>query len=668
MKTEIVNFIRDLPQEVFSYNLSLDEGLYIFVDLDEKGNLISFEKDIYKKPKPKTFEKREKPKKVKNNEPSPSPQENSKEEIQEEETEMNPFFKRCLARLTNSSMLTANKRYNQSFEIGSPFGIGFKKDVLLESTDEKTGKTKGYSKAEILKKIDGYFEVANNFIDPNNETQINLVKSFKRFCKKRSVLYLNKIFKETKTKAIYVFMSQPTEDDFELTYQKYLAERGVFNDPKSAIEFNGKKYQVSDTLNGFGSKKMFLEHKTAPFELNMLIDSSDAVDIWKFFELVGRRDEKDNRVLPNPCPIFIDKKELNGKVISILKENGKIGYSEIIKRLFENPDTKSDLGNYYLLFFQFVSQKGFRVFDLDFVPSFQYEIKDMQIEEVFPLGGKMAKRIKNVFDFEREIISKIFDGVLVSSYEGGGITARYFFDFNDKQSKNQIKGLLSYLENNKKNFNNILTQVLKYRKAFYDYVYKSKRESIQDFMFQDIMLKGILDDLRADEYKQKKHSKWYPIREKLNIWFSLYEYFNFNFKQKKSMASRIKEHLEMMQKLVKGEQQLQNDDEFAFATGQVIAYLYSKSESADRSYSRLEPFLQKTDCIKLQEAIKNAFNTYKHKTYSNNFKKPFADVMDYRTDKNLQELMPTILAGFFADNALFADKENEEENTIENNS
>jgi hypothetical protein len=42
--------------------------------------------------------------------------------------------------------------------------------------------------------------------------------------------------------------------------------------------------------------------------------------------------------------------------------------------------------------------------------------------------------------------------------------------------------------------------------------------------------------------------------------------------------------------------------------------------------------------------------------------------MDYRTDKNLQELMPTILAGFFANNALFADKENEEENTTENES
>lgn len=652
MKTEIVNFVKDLPQEVFSYNLSLNEGLYIFVDLDEEGKLISFEKGVYKKPKPETAEKKEKPKKSKKNEPSIVPPENSEEEIQEEETEMNPFFKRCLVRLTNSSMLTANKRYNQSFEIGSPFGIGFKKDVLLESTDEKTGKTKGYPKNEILKKIDGYFEVANTFIDPNNETQKNLVNAFKIFCKKRSVLYLNKIFKETKTKAIYIFLSQPTEDDFELAYQKYLAERGVFNDPKSAIEFNSKKYQVSDTLNGFGIKKMFLEHKTAPFELNMLIDSSDAVDIWKFFELVGRRDEDGNKVLPNPCPIFIDKKELNGKVISILKENGKIGYSEIIKKLFENPDTKSDLGNYYLLFFQFVSQKGFRVFDLDFVPSFQYEIKDMQIEEIFPLGGKVAKKINNVFEFEREISNKIFNGQLVSVTKAGGLWLKYFGD---------IEYNLTYLSDNTYN------QVLKYRRAFYDYVYKSKRESIQDFMFHDIMLKGILDDLRADEYKNKKHSKWYPIREKLNIWFSLYKYFNYNLKQEKSMASRIKEHLEMMQKLVKGEQQLQNDDEFAFATGQVIAYLYSKSESADRSYSRLEPFLQKTECIKLQEAIKNAFNTYKHKTYSNNFKKPFADVMDYRTDRNLQELMPTILAGFFANNALFADKENEEENTVENN-
>ncbi|MDX2305282.1 MAG: hypothetical protein NW226_20905 [Microscillaceae bacterium] len=653
MKTEIVNFVKDLPQEVFSYNLSLDEGLYIFVDLDEEGNLISFEKGVYKKPKPKTAEKKEKPKKAKKDESSLFPQENS-----EEETEMNPFFKKCLARLTNSSMLTANKRYNQSFEIGSPFGIGFKKDILLESIDAKTGKTKGYPETVINEKIKGYFEVAETFIDKDNQEHQDWFNSFSNFCKQNLIKFSKEMLEKNKAKAIFIFLNKPTENDFESAYQKYLSERGVFNKPKSAIKFNDKKYQVSDTLNVFSKEKMFLEHKTAPFELNMLIDSSDAVDIWKFFELVGRRNEDGNKVLPNPCPIFIDKKELNGKVISILKENGKTTYSEIIKKIFESPDTKSDLGNYYLLFFQFVSQKGFRVFDLDFVPSFQYEIKDMQIEEIFPLGGKVAKKIKNVFEFEREITSKIFDGVLVSTYEGGGITARYFFDFNDKQSKNQIKGIISYLEKNKKNFNNILTQVLKYRKAFYDYVYKSKRESIQDFVFQDIMLKGILDDLRADEYKDRNHTKECSIKEKLNIWFSLYNYFDFNnSKTNNDMINKTRVLLEQTKKVAEDDTlSLKNDEEFAFASGQLIRYLLGQSEAGDRTHALLEPFLQKTDANLFKLAIARAFDTYKHAIpfYKGNtryaFDRIMCEVMGFEPDTtNLKDLLPFILAGYFSE-------------------
>lgn len=639
MIKEIVNYVNEFPPELFSQNLTLGEGLYVFVDIDTEGNLISYEANTYKK-----------------------------------SAEMNPFFQKCLTRFTNSSMLTSNKRYNQSFEIGTPFGIGFKKNILFENVNNKTNKKSGYSNDTIKKKINEYFEVAKCFLNKNDPNHLIWFTSFSEFCRKELINFSNNLLSESKAKAIFIFHAKASNIDFELTYNKYLIERGAFNKPKLAKELNGKKYQISDTLNDFGIQKIFLEHKTAPFNLNLQIESEDAVDILKFFKLA------DNNTLPNPCPIFIDKEELpdglqigskmNKEIIRIIQsnENSKLSYSQIIKQIFDNPEYKSYLSDYYLLFFQFIPQKGKRVIDLDFVPSFQYELKNMKIFDIFLQSGVQFKKIDNLFEFEREITSKIFDNVMVSVYKDSGTTIRYFFDFKDKNSKSQIKGLIADLRNKKKNFNDILVQVLKYRKAFYDFVYKSKHEAIQDFMFHDIMQKSILDDIRSDEYTNEKHTKWYPIREKLNIWFSLYEYFNLIIINGKTMASRISEHLDMMQKIVKGEQTLQNDDEFAFAAGQVIAYLYTKSESADRSYSRLEPFLQKVDCIKLQEAIKNAFNTYKHKTFSNNFKKPFADVMDYRTQRNLQELMPTILAGFFAANALFPNDEVDTNNSDEENS
>ncbi|TAF65412.1 MAG: hypothetical protein EAZ55_09125 [Cytophagales bacterium] len=654
MKTEIVNFVKDLPQEVFSYNLSLDEGLYIFVDLDENGNLISFEKGVYKKPKPKTPVKKDNSKKAKKNEASLFSQEKNDEEIFEEETEMNPFFKRCLDIQSNIQPVAQTKIFNPIKKIFNASCTGFTLVFNKKNLYKEENKVKYFRKDEILESLKEYFNSAKQYIFGNFEERFfdAFQKfTFRYFSEKNIPYSLQKIFINAKNdfKVSIYFRSLVldkcgraylTTNSSNETYQRYVDNK-IFNKDVFNIIVEKQTYGIADSLSTFNDKKAFLKHKTALFELNYRLTSQEAKMVWQFFELRGRK------ILSNPLPIFIDKKELNEKAVAIVKEDEQIRYSEIIKKLFE--ETKSDLGNYYLLFFQ----KG-ELIDLDFVPSFQYEIKDMQIEEIFPLGGKVVKKIENVFEFEREISNRIFNGQLVNETKAGGLWLKYFDEIKYDQKYMTL---------------NTFNQVLKYRKAFYDYVYKSKRESIQDFMFHDIMLKGILDDLRADEYdnKKKSHSKWYPIREKLNIWFSLYEYFNFNLKQEKPMASRIKEHLDMMQKLVKGEQQLQNDDEFAFATGQVIAYLYSKSESADRSYSRLEPFLQKVDCIKLQEAIKNAFNTYKHKAYSNNFKKPFADVMDYRTDRNLQELMPTILAGFFANNTLFAEKENDEVSTIENN-
>ena len=122
------------------------------------------------------------------------------------------------------------------------------------------------------------------------------------------------------------------------------------------------------------------------------------------------------------------------------------------------------------------------------------------------------------------------------------------------------------------------------------------------------------------------------------------------------MASKIEKYHTFVDELVNGKNHIQegDDEQFAFTAGQVIAYLFSKSRSSDRSYSRLEPFLQKRDCSLFKQAILRFFEMYKHENFSNNFKKPFAEVMAFETEKNLKDVSPIILAGFFSDNKLFA--------------
>ncbi|NJL13855.1 MAG: hypothetical protein HC913_13200 [Microscillaceae bacterium] len=234
-------------------------------------------------------------------------------------------------------------------------------------------------------------------------------------------------------------------------------------------------------------------------EYNYRVDGKVAMQLWRFFQL------QQNKQIPNPVPIFIDEEELNSNMISIFNsdKDRKMGHAEIIKNILSFTN-KKELQNYYLIYFQ--GTKGSRVIDIDFIPLFKYEEKDAQITEVFNLGGTQEnKKIENVFDLENEVFNKIFNGQLKAE-----TWLKYF---------GEIKYDPKYLTDTTYN------QLLRYRQSIYDFVYKSKRQAITSLMFDEMMQKGILDDILHDEFKDGKHSKEYAIKEKLNIWFSLYNFF-----------------------------------------------------------------------------------------------------------------------------------------------
>ncbi|MGB0432162.1 MAG: hypothetical protein ACPGLV_16925, partial [Bacteroidia bacterium] len=108
------------------------------------------------------------------------------------------------------------------------------------------------------------------------------------------------------------------------------------------------------------------------------------------------------------------------------------------------------------------------------------------------------------------------------------------------------------------------------------------------------------------------------------------------------------------------------DKEFMYSAGQVIAYILNQSESADRSYKHLEPYLQKVNAEQLKGAIAHEIARYKHKISNykeSRFKPVSAFVLSYETEANLKKLLPELLAGLFADNQLYSLKN---ESTSEN--
>lgn len=427
---------------------------------------------------------------------------------------------------------------------------------------------------------------------------------------------------------ILFYLDLPLED-YVNVHKNYLADK-LFNTAKYNTSPNdeGLIFGTSNFMNGYNSSMPFLTHQTASFDINGRISNIEAKLLYDFEQILPRK------ILPNPLLIFIYKDELQNAIISSFKNSGfKLGYKELIKEFWEG--YKESLDNYYLLTWQ-NSKDGLVFQDFDFVSKFEYEL-EAQIHNLFEIQEKGGKsyvyyhKINNVFDFEQ----MVFKSILQSKYQ----RLDYF---------NELKG------EDYEHLGNTFQAYIKYRKAVYDFVYKSKRQGIDEHIFSDMVFSRIKDDL--------KQNNSYSIKEKLNLWFSLYEH----FKQRKhkneiTMASKLKQYQSFVSKLSMGEvdTNVATDAEFAFAAGQVIDYVLNKSKSEDKSYQLLEPYLQQAKCQELKRVIANDIARYKHAINDNEwrFKAVCEFVLTYETTSNMKEFMPELLAGVFSKSQFFKQKE-----------
>ncbi len=613
MIKEITQFVDTLPEDAFSKNLTLKGGLYIFIELSEDGEgvILKNEDEIFRK------------------------KEDVLLNLPKREVENYTLYKKFLDLVVNSEVVGTgkNKSFNSSAGIfmftATPFGIALKKERLRN--DEKSSTA-----------IRDYFKAARKYIlKPEHIIWTDL---FQKFCEERLLSFIPQIenFDDLKkSDMIYVFLKQPGLDDYKETNENYLKEK-LFNKDDFNVKVEGLVFGISDSLSGFNDKKRFLQHKTGLSDLNYRISGKEAQFLWKFFKL------QQNKQLPNPTPVFVDKDELNLNMdlVSFYQDDRILSYSEIIKKLIEKH--KKQLHNYYLIFFQ-RGLKGSRIIDLDFVPVFHYRIeKKLDLMEAFNIGGKFSSlTLKSVFDLQYNVFNRIFNNHLVKDTNDGSIWLRFFDEL-------EVNPQYRFTDT-------IVNLMYKYRKAIYDYIYKSRHQSITCLMFDDMMITSILDDIRHDE----DFSRGYSIKEKLNIWFNLYDYFSEN-RNRINMANKTVEISNRLKSIIDNENEhIENDEEFAFAAGQLIWKILTQSKSANRSHALLEPFLQKVGSTELKKAIAHAFELYKHEfamyPQKYGFDKLMSEVMGFEPqEENMKNLIHMILAGYFAE-SLFKKANNQEQ-------
>lgn len=612
MIKEIVHFTDALDEELKALGVVPKEGLHIFLQFERDNNnelcvSRNFTYEIYSK----------------------------------KQKELSGLLKKAATLSQVSWMVNTNKCFDlpaKGIHSCSPYCLAFKRESIKGGGKYNDAKTKLYDR------VNSYFAKAIELLE--DVTEKERVKIFRDALNSETKMhfYLDQIpeFKSLKDAEYIVFYLNLPVEKYQLPSEKYLGEK-LFNTEEYNKEgTDGLVYGTSNFLNGFNSKKPFLQHQSATFDITGRISAKEAKSLFEFENIAARR------VLPNPLPIFVyaDEREAS---ISIFKRDAleggvRRGYRDIIEEL-QNKLHK-ELGNYYLLFYQLGEVK-----DFDFVSKFEYNLKDAEgndwyVDDLFKSNRTFA--LSNVFELERTILPIILNNALVVRTKADGLLLKYFDDIDANYCKAANTFLL----------------VMKYRKALYDFIYKSNRTAFTQKAFEDILITSILDDIRMDRYEGRNHTEDRNIRPKLNILFSLYHNFQ-PFKQNTMfMPTKIIQLRDALEGLATGETNIASDEEFAFVAGQVIYYILSKSKSADKSYARLEPFLQLPDAERLKQAILKIFSTYKHERFSKRFSNPFAQVLAFDTKTNLKSLMPLLLAGFFSKNQFFG--KGAEEETIQN--
>ena len=628
MIREIINFTKDIIEDcpdIMQRNLKPNGGLYIFVDMDEAGNWVNrngvYGQDYL----------------YLNTNDSESSIPISEITALEEEVKR-----------VGTSMNKVLDKSSQIFSC-SPYAVVFKKKSL---TNEKIPGIKG---EKICKLLPFYFENARKLCPLEEQQRIvdfeaicgiilnGLENLIREHSEEKNIILIDQLKDD---EYISIYLRSVSLKNYKIAHNCYLKGK-LFNKGGFNRTVAGNLYGVSGFLNGLNDKKLFLVHRTAYMDEGLCgrITFEDALLLDKFQSLILRK------VLPNPLPIAINQRKINQLLLNLFHENETpLSYRELIKSLFEQHEIK-ELSEFYLL--NYSKMKDIVINDIDFVPMFRYYFdKPLIIENVMLAGYKRDEifeeeqdiNLKDVFTFEYVVVSKIFNNCLVTVKKDGSYRSLYFGEVDLSKRSDNGKFLIFQL-------------IMKYRYAFYEYIYKSKQNAINALMFDEMMFTSILASIKNEEVKSR-FSFNNVLKRKLNIWFSLYNLFN-NDKKKEVMASNVTDLMSKMRITAKGEAVLETPEEFAFAAGQLVSYLMDQSVASDKTYSMLEPYLQKTKSKHLQDAIAHVFSQYKHAVsiYGKAFKALASNVLTYDEDVDMKPLLKYFLAGCFSNCIIYEKKE-----------
>lgn len=547
-------------EKLITDNYTLSDGIYIMVNTD--GN-IKYEKEFDKK----------------NSQPIE--------------------FEELVSRDYLSKYLESNKSIEKSKLIHSNNYMSFfmKKETLnLDEFAKK--KKKANIKEFILECTDDYFNVLEN---PRNkyskkkealrlyeeiEVQLGLPNIEKvNFCRnwiKENIFEIGENLKDYKG-YLKIFFDFPIED-YEKESNRYIIPN-IYNSNDYNTEFNGEIFGLPNNNMGMNSKKPYLANKTRNNDMPYLINKEDVLLQKKFYDYLY------NLANNGVNNVYFD---ITNKTIKPLYKD------EETKRHKENPE--KHLRAYYLRI-----QKGKEVelHDFDIITDYNTEIADLEIKEEIinenirvksELLKNGNKTIKSIYSLEQLVDRIYFNKFLMNNY----FTPIKELKLNDAK---------------------VLEQMAVTRDAWFSFIYKGNVNQIKS-MFEKSSMELIKNSI-ANNYVVKAFEQ-FILRE------AILDYFKLNKDRGSSdlnggkrmgdfirlINDRLREKINIREKDIRehGATQavIESDEEYYFAVGQFISYLFSLSNANTKKQSLINPFLNCKSDERLKQLLERLYKKYNH--------------------------------------------------------
>ncbi len=394
------------------------------------------------------------------------------------------------------------------------------------------------------------------------------------------------------------------EDDKELYIneeKRYLMTK-IYNKNDYNIVINGETYGLPNDNLALNAKKPHMEHKTRKNVVPYLITPDEAVKQRKFFDYLM------NEANYGYSNIFFDSDE--GEIIPM--ESGKF--------------ISGDFSGFFL---QIQKGKELSIQHQDTIVDYKYNLKKhFHYKDV--LNSGKDEEIYREYVNKNQVLA-LLDEIIFSN-----CLARNFFT-------EEINVNPDLREN-----------IMMSRDAIFAWLYKGQKEGISTLL-NKVCINTVKGSIR-NGYLNKAVKQF-------NFMKSMEEFFGGDSMEDKNMNDYKSVRESLSDKISQKNQcnELESDEEYFYAVGQLVYYFISLSKSKDKKNSLANPFFNSHNNEILQKKLKQYFLRYNYIIDVNNyrFRNIYSMISSYKLKGKIKS--EEIIAGYMSNNLIYGSTNKEED-------